>query len=95
MVHMGEDGTVLLSFTQAKQILDRLKLLCLGRDIPDSGAVARFERSTSGDQDMRVARKLLAAARRLDRGPERRACGRQPFFARGHVLVCKRVRRYK
>ena len=62
LVHVGEDGAVLLSFTQAKQILDRLKLLCLGRDMPDAGACARFDRSTREDQDMRVAQKLLAAA---------------------------------
>ena len=62
LVHVGEDGAVLLSFTQAKQVLDRLKLLCPGRDMPDAEAAARFERSTRGDQDMRVAQRLLAAA---------------------------------
>ena len=62
LVHMGKDGAVLLSFTQAKQVLDRLKLLCLGRDIPDAGASARFDRCTRGGQDMRDAQKLLAAA---------------------------------
>jgi hypothetical protein len=34
VVHVGDDGAVLLPFTQAKQILDRLKRLCLGRDCP-------------------------------------------------------------
>ena len=62
LVHVGEAGVVLLSFTQAKQVLDRLKLLCLGRDMPDAGACARFDRSTREDQDMRVAQRLLAAA---------------------------------
>ena len=62
LVHVGEDGAVLSSFTQAKQVLDRLKLLCPGRDIPDVGACARFNSSTRGDQDMRVAQRLLAAA---------------------------------
>ena len=62
LVHVGEAGVVLLSFTQAKQVLDRLKLLCLGRGMPDAGACARFDRSTREDQDMRVAQRLLAAA---------------------------------
>ena len=62
LVHVGEAGVVLLSFTQAKQVLDRLKLLCLGRDMSDAGACARFDRSTREDQDMRVAQRLLAAA---------------------------------
>jgi len=30
VVHVGEDGSVLLPFTQAKQALDRLKRLCIG-----------------------------------------------------------------
>ena len=37
LVHVGDDGTVLLPYTQAKQTLDRIKRLCLGRDLPDAG----------------------------------------------------------
>ena len=62
LVHVGEDGAVLLPFTQAKQVLDRLKQLCLGRDMPDAGACAHFDKATRGDQDMRAAQRLLAAA---------------------------------
>ena len=62
LVHVGDDGAVLLSFTQAKQVLDRLKLLCLGREMPDAEAGARFDRSTRRGQDMRVAQRLLSAA---------------------------------
>ena len=62
LVHVGDDGSVLLPYTQAKQILDRLKRLCLGRDIPDAGACARFDRATRNGEDMGHARKLLAAA---------------------------------
>ena len=62
LVHVGEDGAVQLSFTQAKQVLDRLKLLCLGRDLPDAGACARFDKSTRGARDMRVAQRLLSTA---------------------------------
>ncbi|RME70279.1 MAG: helicase [Verrucomicrobia bacterium] len=62
LVHVSDDGTVLLPYTQAKQILDQLKRVCLGRDIPDAGACARFDRATKGGEDMRHAQKLLAAA---------------------------------
>ena len=62
LVHVGEDGTVLLPYTQAKQILDRLKRLCLGRDLPDAGACARFDKTTRYGEDMRAAQRLLATA---------------------------------
>lgn len=62
LVHVGEDGAVLLPYPQAKQILDRVKRLCLGRDLPDAGACARFDKATKDGEDMRHAQKLLAAA---------------------------------
>jgi SNF2 family DNA or RNA helicase len=62
LVHVGEDGSVVLFYTQAKQILDRLKRLSIGRDLPDAGACARFDRDTRQGEDMRQAQKLLATA---------------------------------
>lgn len=62
LVHLGDDGTVLLPYTQAKQILDRLKRLCAGRELPDAGACARFDKSTKDGEDMHQAQQLLAAA---------------------------------
>ena len=62
LVHVGEDGTVLLPYTQAKRILDRLKRLSLGRDLPDASACAQFDRATKQGEDMRHAQKLLSAA---------------------------------
>ncbi len=62
LVHVGDDGTVLLPFTQAKALLDRLKRICVGRDLPDAEAYARFDRSTRRGEDMSHAQKLLAAA---------------------------------
>jgi len=62
LVHVGEDGSVLLPFTQARQALDHLKRLCVGRDLLDAEARARFEKATRGGKDMRVARELLARA---------------------------------
>lgn len=62
LVHVGEDGSVLLPYTQAKRILDRLKRLSLGRDLPDATACARYEKETKQGEDMRHAQQLLAAA---------------------------------
>jgi hypothetical protein len=62
LVHVGEDGAVLLPFPQAKRILDRLKRLCAGRDLPDAEACARFDKLTKQGEDMRHAQRLLAAA---------------------------------
>ena len=62
LIHVGDDGAVLLPFTQAKGVLDRLKRLCPGRDLPDAEACARFDGATHSGRDMRHAQRLLAAA---------------------------------
>ncbi|MCY1665043.1 helicase-related protein [Rhizobium sp. SL86] len=62
VVHVGEDGEVLLPYTQAKQVLDRLKKLSLGRDQPDQAAYGRFDKTTRAGRDMEPYRKLLARA---------------------------------
>lgn len=62
LVHVGESGAVELPYTQAKRILDRLKRLALGRDLPDVGACARFDAQTGNGEDMCAPRDLLAAA---------------------------------
>lgn len=62
LVHVGEDGVVQLSFAQAKQVLDRLKRVCIGRDFPDADACARFDKATRDSENMAATQKLLAAA---------------------------------
>ena len=62
LIHVGEDGAVLLAYPQARQALDRLKKLCAGRDLPDAGACARFDRLTRDGRDMTAAQEALAAA---------------------------------
>lgn len=62
VVHVGDDGAVLLPFTQAKQVLDRLKRLCIGCDLPDAGACDRFDKMTKNGKDMSAAQDLLAKA---------------------------------
>ena len=62
LVHVGENGTTLLQHTQAKRILDRLKRLAHGCDLPDAQACARFDKQTRDGEDMQAAKGLLAAA---------------------------------
>lgn len=62
LVHVGEDGSMLLPYTQAKRILDRIKRVSLGRDLPDAGACAKFDKATRMGEDMSHAGRLLAAA---------------------------------
>jgi SNF2 family DNA or RNA helicase len=62
LVHVGVDGTTLLPHTQAKRILDRLKRLAHGRDLPDAAACARFDTQTRNGEDMQAAQRLLTAA---------------------------------
>jgi len=62
VVHVGDDGAVLLPFTQVKQLLDRLKRLSIGRDLPDAGACDRFDKATRNGKDMSSIQDLLATA---------------------------------
>jgi hypothetical protein len=62
LVHIGDDGTVLQPFNQAKQVLDRLKKLCIGRDLPDAVACACFDKTTRDGKDMSAVQDLLAKA---------------------------------
>jgi hypothetical protein len=62
VVHVGNDGAVLLPFTQVKQLLDRLKRLSIGRDWPDAGACASFDKDTKGGKEMGAIQELLATA---------------------------------
>lgn len=61
-VHVGDDGTVLLPYTQAKQVLDCLKRMSLGHDLPDDDAYARFDRATGHGCNMEHYQELLGQA---------------------------------
>jgi hypothetical protein len=95
LVHVGEAGAVVLPYTQAKQILDRLRRLCLGRDIPDAGACAHFDKATQGGRGH--ARGSAPACRGCGRhrGQERGARRGEPVFARWHACAERRVCRYQ
>ena len=62
VVHVGPDGALLLPYTQAKQVLDRLKRLCIEGTEPDAGAVVRFDKLTRAGDDMTTVQKQLSAA---------------------------------
>jgi hypothetical protein len=62
LAHVGDDGATLLAYPQAKRILDRLKRLALGRELPDLGAISRHDKQTRHGEEMRHAQKLLASA---------------------------------
>ena len=78
LFHVGDDGAVLLPFTQAKGVLDRLKRLCLGRDLPDAEACARFDGATRGDRDMRNG----CSPRRLPLSPAKAKSAPSPASSR-------------
>ncbi len=62
LVHVADDATTLLPFSQGKIILDHLKRVCVGRDVPDVEASDRFDKETKHGENMAQAQKLLAAA---------------------------------
>ena len=62
LVHVTEDGSISLPFTQTKQALDRLRRVCLGKDLPDAEACSHFDQQTRDGENMAATQKLLAAA---------------------------------
>ncbi|WP_332304325.1 helicase-related protein [Rhizobium sp. GR12] len=62
VVHVSDEGEALLPYTRAKQVLDRLKRVSIGRDLPDAQACGRFDKSTRFGRDMEPYQKLLARA---------------------------------
>lgn len=62
LVHVSEEGSVILPYTQAKKILDHLKRVCVGHDMPDAAAYQYFDKRTKHGQDMSYAQGLLASA---------------------------------
>jgi len=62
LVHVRDNGTIAASYTQVKQLLDRLKRLCMGKDLPEDAAWERFNKATKRGKDMTHPQRLLAAA---------------------------------
>ena len=62
LVFVGDDGTIQLNYNQPKQILDVLKKVCLGYSVPQTDAVAKFNRKTQFGNDMYHYQDLLEKA---------------------------------
>lgn len=62
LVFVGQDGEVVLNFTQTRRILDLVKKLSLGRSQPDTQTHQRLADQTQGGADMAHYRTLLGRA---------------------------------
>ncbi len=62
LLHVGPDGAVLLSFTQAKAVLDRLRRIADSQPDIDVEAWQHFDRTTRHGQNMTLIQHQIAAA---------------------------------
>ncbi|MCK6504047.1 SNF2-related protein [Myxococcota bacterium] len=62
LVYVGAPGTVELPHAQARQALDRLRRLSVGRDAIDVGACSAFDLGTHDGKDMSLYTEALARA---------------------------------
>ncbi|MBN4049500.1 DEAD/DEAH box helicase family protein [bacterium AH-315-N03] len=86
LVFVGDDGEVLLNFTQTRRFLDLVKKLALGRSQPDPGAHQLFADRTRDGADMAHYRSLLdkAVAAVSGKAEER---GVESLFHRGGTAI--------
>ena len=62
VVHVGDDGTVLLAFHSGQAGSRPLKAALHWTGLPDASACARFDKMTKDGKDMGAAQELLAKA---------------------------------
>lgn len=62
MVYIGDDGEVVLNHLHPKELLDRLRLLCRGVDVPNKEQCRAFNRETHDGRNMKRYSKLLGEA---------------------------------
>lgn len=62
LVYIGLDGSVLVNHLQPKELLDRLRLLCSGKDEANIDLVAKFNAETNNGKDMSTYTNLLTTA---------------------------------
>ncbi len=87
LVHVSEDGEILLSYTQAKKCLDILKQSCIGKNLPDFNAISLFNKMTKNGADMKKPQQLLAEASASISGKSQERAIESLFSAGGtHVL---------
>lgn len=62
LVYINYEGHVVVNHLQPKDLLDKLRLLAKGYDIPDRNLVAKFNAETSDGKDMHGYTELLTKA---------------------------------
>ena len=62
MVYIDEDGNVLYDHLQPKELLDRMRYLCKGKDKPIGELCRRFNKETRDGRDMKKYSALLGDA---------------------------------
>ena len=62
MVYIGNDGTVLCDHLSPKELLDKMRFLCKGKDKPISDLCRQFNAQTRDGKDMRKYSDLLGQA---------------------------------
>ena len=62
MVYIKEDGEIVCNHLQPKELLDKLRLACKGKSVPDKELCAYFNRKTKDGKDMKQYSALLSQA---------------------------------
>ena len=62
MVYIGDDGTVLCDHLSPKELLDKMRFLCKGKDKPISDLCRQFNAQTRDGRDMKKYSDLLGQA---------------------------------
>ena len=62
MVYIKEDGDIVCHHLQPKELLDKLRLACKGKSLPDKELCAYFNKKTKDGRDMKQYSALLSQA---------------------------------
>ena len=62
MVYIKEDGEIVCNHLQPKELLDKLRLACKGKSLPDKELCAYFNKKTKDGRDMKQYSALLSQA---------------------------------
>ncbi|MEQ9410695.1 MAG: DEAD/DEAH box helicase [Fuerstiella sp.] len=88
LIYVSDSGEVMLTFTQARKVLDALKKLSLGRMNPDDRAVRIFNERTRNGKDMGLYQTLLGKAVAAITGKAEEK-GVESLFQRGGTVMSK------
>ena len=88
LVYVTDDGEIQINFTHARQVLELLKKISLGRSNPDERATQQFARLTRDGEDMARYQNLLARAVSAITGKAEEK-GVESLFQRGGTALSK------